>query len=78
MKNLNDPRAGILDSPPRGELSDSFFKGGWRCAGAMGPGAIEDHLVSLPFYVARSGDLRHCCYCRQCALECLGMVLEGS
>ena len=47
-----------------------------RCAGAMGffggPGAVKDHVVAVPFFVAHEGDSRHCCYCESCARDLLG------
>lgn len=65
----------ILNAPARGEPEDCFFRGGWRCAGAiwkqgaapLGSPENVDHLVTIPFYIA-DGDPRHNVYCETCAL----------
>lgn len=77
----DDPRAAMLHAEPRGTPADAFYEhGGWRCAGAMGFYGfdIDDHLITIPFYVSGTGDLRHCCYCGACAWRFLRLRPPGS
>jgi len=74
---VRDPQDGRLKAPPRGEPGESIFTGGWRCMAAMGfygHGAVEDHVITVPFFVMNpQGDTRHCCLCAPCAKRFLDM-----